>query len=688
MQKMSIFDSLLDKVWQIARNEEDFLTAFARLTCDRERVAMILALPQLQDFCVTDGFSGKCETLAEELRLRGDKLNLETAASTIDPAHATAKQALELYTSAIRVAPQGSMSLARSYKGRVQVLLRTGDTDLALRDVKRALGFQLPPEDAIKLLSLAASCHQHKRAWDQAEKVLQEALDKLRNSELENNVKASMTGEIISQLKTINHEKQQDNLKKKLKKTDSEPRSGSWGIPEVTYGKNADIPAASAALRLCFSPQKGRYMEATRNIKIGSVLIVEEPYAWALSREAMAQRCLHCCRLVPAPIPCTQCSTVSYCSEDCRDTGWQDYHRFECHVLHHLLSAKELSKMALLVYRIAVTAFARADPTSGDGNLSQKSSAHERDSTSTESDPRCDYPSSVNSPASFPFLSSDYASVHGQVTNSGSRTPADKLKRATSAFFLMKCLRHVAQDMTDDVEMTTSLLRHLQSCSCNAYQITEHVVPDGDVRNATQNELGGGAYPTVSLCNHSCNPNVARHSIGRLCIVRAIRNIRKGDEILDNYGPHFLSHDLEERQKYLETQYFFRCICEACSEKWPTADRLHEKVTGYKCIHCSMNIGLNLLNLKTCPHCKKKCDYGKIAKRLRVLAREYDRALEDLLHRRLHECLKTCVEYCDVMDSVVVHPNKGFVKCQQAVSLCWSLLGNTNATRTNLTFSL
>jgi hypothetical protein len=47
-------------------------------------------------------------------------------------------------------------------------------------------------------------------------------------------------------------------------------------VPELTYGKNADIPAASAALRLCYSPQKGRYMEATRDIKIGQFLLTQD----------------------------------------------------------------------------------------------------------------------------------------------------------------------------------------------------------------------------------------------------------------------------------------------------------------------------------------------------------------------------------------------------------------------------
>jgi hypothetical protein len=46
----------------------------------------------------------------------------------------------------------------------------------------------------------------------------------------------------------------------------------SLEVPELTYGRNVNIPAASSALRLCQSPKKGRFMEATRDIKIGQCL--------------------------------------------------------------------------------------------------------------------------------------------------------------------------------------------------------------------------------------------------------------------------------------------------------------------------------------------------------------------------------------------------------------------------------
>ena len=363
--------------------------------------------------------------------------------------------------------------------------------------------------------------------------------------------------------------------------------------------------------------------------------------------------------------------------------GWQDYHRFECHILNHFFSAKDLSKMALLVYRIAVRAYSSVDSTKPEQSsapvmLSKNSSARLLDSNSAKSEDKVhNFSNSVNTSVHLPFLSNDYASVYSQVTNSSFRTPADLLKRATSALFLMRCFRHVSTETFNEVEMTTILLRHIQSCSCNAYQVTEQLVSDGDVRNTTENEIGGGVYPTVSLCNHSCNPNVARHSNGRTCIVRAVRAIRKGEEILDNYGPHFLSNNLEERQKYLETQYFFKCTCEACLEKWPTVDKLQDAITHYKCIHCSVNIGPNLVKLNACLNCKKKFNYSKIEQRFQNMSRDFNRALEDLLQGRIQECLRTFIGYCDEMDRVLVHPNKLFVKFQQVVTLCWSLLGNT-----------
>jgi hypothetical protein len=78
--------------------------------------------------------------------------------------------------------------------------------------------------------------------------------------------------------------------KKKTRTTTAETKPRNSEAPEVTYGRNVNIPAASAALRLCQSPKKGRYMEATRDIKIGqcSSLISVNDNVKIIGRDKMA----------------------------------------------------------------------------------------------------------------------------------------------------------------------------------------------------------------------------------------------------------------------------------------------------------------------------------------------------------------------------------------------------------------
>lgn len=110
------------------------------------------------------------------------------------------------------------------------------------------------------------------------------------------------------------------------------------------------------------------------------------------------------------------------------------YHAFECGLLHHLVSSEDLSVMALLVLRVVVRA--RRWLTQPDGDAA-------------------------------------YAAVHRQVANSEARPQGDLLKRTATALFLGRGLRKAGFEGGPEVE--AALLRHLQSCSCNAYDISEHV---------------------------------------------------------------------------------------------------------------------------------------------------------------------------------------------------------------------
>ena len=63
--------------------------------------------------------------------------------------------------------------------------------------------------------------------------------------------------------------------------------------------------------------------------------------------------------------------------------------------------------------------------------------------------------------------------------------------------------------------------------------------------------------------NHSCRPNAESYEVGRRMFLRAIKNIRPGDEITYDYGDDYFRNVITPR----------RCKCVKCREKRAHAQR-------------------------------------------------------------------------------------------------------------------
>lgn len=73
---------------------------------------------------------------------------------------------------------------------------------------------------------------------------------------------------------------------------------------------------------------------------------------------------------------------------------------------------------------------------------------------------------------------------------------------------------------------------------------------------------GAGLWPRAALINHSCIPNSEREFFGDLMVIRATKNIAKGEEIVHSYDESGL---YEARQRALMTTWGFECTCGLCA---------------------------------------------------------------------------------------------------------------------------
>ena len=146
-----------------------------------------------------------------------------------------------------------------------------------------------------------------------------------------------------SSLTTAAREKFCAGLEKHLKqlsgREDREEEGGSGLQEELSRVEEAhpQYPALHRGLEVRHTPGQGRclspppsppficprFVVARSALAAGTVLLAEEPLGWALDVERTGTHCQHCLGLVTVIVPCPACVSVAFCSQRCKEVGWQ-----------------------------------------------------------------------------------------------------------------------------------------------------------------------------------------------------------------------------------------------------------------------------------------------------------------------------------------------------------------------------
>lgn len=211
-----------------------------------------------------------------------------------------------------------------------------------------------------------------------------------------------------------------------------------------------------------------------------------------------------------------------FCSEKCLKQANDEHHRFECPLSDYLQTLfNKIHRSALRVTLKSLQAFESIDQMvefcreNDSDNLTVFSFDHTKNLSALE----------------------QYRPVHCLATNQDKRKQSDLFQRATIAAVLKnQLLKHTKlKDILTTGDSQSAfveiLFRHLQTAPTNFHTLDLAETPE-----MPGIEYANGAYPFCSLLNHSCAPNICRMSIGRKMMVFALRVIKQGEQLFDNYG--------------------------------------------------------------------------------------------------------------------------------------------------------
>ncbi|XP_051171324.1 SET and MYND domain-containing protein DDB_G0284059-like [Leptopilina boulardi] len=408
------------------------------------------------------------------------------------------KEALSLFNKALITAPGSSKHIVSFYTQRSIALQKLKAYSESLNDIERALKLSKTEEEKLEL---------QKRK-------------KIINSLI-----------LSSDLKNL-------NVTEKLFNENNE---------EISYGESDELIGVSSAISLKFNEKYGRHYIANQEIKVGDVLMLQKPFVHTLIPERLSEIfgtaeqlfCDYCLKLILNPIPCENCTSVIYCTDECKLKSFQKLHDIECQVsrkypsngrslaLRSLILATDKGKNFHEIYNIMKKIENCKDRTSGfhNGKL-DGSKAEAILSLLTHTDKRMDRMHYFNVALVVNVL----------------RKNTDFLKG------------HATHENT--VKIGNMLLKFSYICQMNVYGIQG---------KNSRSRIALAIYPVFNYLNNSCANNALWYDKKNEKILRACKNIQKGEQVCVSYMTHeVVNKTAEERKTFFRTAKFFNCECEAC----------------------------------------------------------------------------------------------------------------------------
>ncbi|XP_077408063.1 N-lysine methyltransferase SMYD2-A-like isoform X1 [Vanacampus margaritifer] len=274
------------------------------------------------------------------------------------------------------------------------------------------------------------------------------------------------------------------------------------------------------------SPNKGRGLRVSRSFRVGELLFSCPPYTHVLSATNRGHYCDFCLNRKESLARCGKCKKAHYCNVKCQKSDWAA-HKLECSAMLAFGDKWGPSESSRLVARI----------------LDKKQTQTGRSASERI------------------LLVGDMQS-HAEDAPDKSQADAGGLHRFYSKHLdfpdskellgLFSQVKTLTRKHKGGKRVTRVCILACGQVSCNGFTIEDEEL----------SHVGTAVYPDVALINHSCDPNVMVTFNGSRADVRAVKDVKAGQEVLTSYID--LLYPTDERNDRLSESYRFTCDCAEC----------------------------------------------------------------------------------------------------------------------------
>ncbi|XP_059761313.1 histone-lysine N-methyltransferase SMYD3 isoform X2 [Balaenoptera ricei] len=291
---------------------------------------------------------------------------------------------------------------------------------------------------------------------------------------------------------------------------------------------------------------RGNGLRALAPLRPGELLFRSDPLAYTVCKGSRGVVCDRCLLGKEKLMRCSQCRVAKYCSAKCQKKAWQD-HKRECKCLKSCKPRYPPDSVRLL----GRVVFKLMEET--------------------------------------PSESEKLYSFYDLESNINKLTEDKKEGLRQLALTFHHFMREEIQDASQ-LPPSFDIFEAFAKVICNSFTIC----------NAEMQEVGVGLYPSMSLLNHSCDPNCSIVFNGPHLLLRAVRDIEAGEEDADMLtGDEQVWKEVQESLKKIEelkAHWKWEQVLAMCQAILSSnAERLPDiNIYQLKVLDCAMDACINL----------------------------------------------------------------------------------------------